>query len=419
MYDAAMKRKPAYLSAFLICAVLVAPAFFSNVAAAEDSWVSMAQMPTARAQIGAAVVDGKIYVIGGVSGANEVYDPAAGTWETKTPMPHPRTSFGIAVCDGKIYVIGGYANTTTGGVPDMSGLVEAYDPAADSWETRASMLTPRGQLTASAVNGKIYTMGGFQDNRGTTSFLNEVYDPASDTWKTQQPLPNAAYGHSAVALGSKIYVIWGQTSGRPNGYLSGPWNQIYDTENNSWTLGAAPPEPVHRSGAVVTSGVDAPQRIYVVGGEVGFMQALNVIQIYDPQTDTWSRGTDMPTARQGLALAAVNDLLYAIGGCYPTNDYTIATSNSQNHRYTTLVAEASPANFVPQQNSAANERYTPIGYTGTEPPTPAPTEASPSGSDTQTNVLLILSVTVSAIVIGAGLAVYFKKYKHKPKQETK
>jgi len=68
-------------------------------AVAEDSWVVLAPMPTARSMLGVAVVDGKIYAIGGTSGTqnilgtNEVYDPATNKWSSKTPMPYSQILF--------------------------------------------------------------------------------------------------------------------------------------------------------------------------------------------------------------------------------------------------------------------------------------------------------------------------------------
>lgn len=90
-----------------------------------DSWASNASMPTARAFFGVALVDGKVYAIGGGGGVNEVYDPVTDTWATKKPMPNPRTSFAIAACENKIYVIGGYGNGTNKG----TAINEVYDPA--------------------------------------------------------------------------------------------------------------------------------------------------------------------------------------------------------------------------------------------------------------------------------------------------
>jgi N-acetylneuraminic acid mutarotase len=53
------------------------------------------------------VVDNKIYVLGGydeewkVLRVNEVYDPATNTWTTKAPIPTSRADFAIAVYQNK------------------------------------------------------------------------------------------------------------------------------------------------------------------------------------------------------------------------------------------------------------------------------------------------------------------------------
>ena len=88
----------------------------------EDSWISLEPMPTPRAGLGTAVVDGKIYAI--VSGVNYEYDPLTNLWTTKEPMPTARRNFGITVFENKIYVLGG--DSSSGG---PLGENEVYDPA--------------------------------------------------------------------------------------------------------------------------------------------------------------------------------------------------------------------------------------------------------------------------------------------------
>jgi N-acetylneuraminic acid mutarotase len=399
------------------CIIAAKPAL-SSVNIAENSWASKASMPTARASFGVAVVDGKIYAIGGGGGANEVYDPVTDSWATRKPMPNPRTSFAIAACENKIYVIGGYDNTNEG-----TAVNEVYDPRTDSWETRSPMPTIRGQLKASVVNGKIYVIGGILEG-GEILSVNEAYDPATDTWTTKSPTPYGVYSHSSVVVDNRIYVISGQYA-IPGHYSPevGPLNQIYNPETDTWTLGAAPLQPAHRAGAVATSGELAPKRIYVVGGEVGFMEATNINQVYDPQKDTWSTGAPMPTARQSLGVAVVNDLIYALGGNFPANGFSTTTSGDLNKRYTTLGnSKVTPINFVPQETCGINEQYTPIGY-GTPdpsyvPPSPTPTQSqAPPQEPVSTPSLtpfattLLAASTASVTVIGIGLLVYFKKRK--------
>ena len=71
-------------------------------------------MPTARLYFSTSAVDGMIYAIGGAGQATwaplrtvEEYDPATDTWTTKAHMPKARMHFSTSAVDGKIYAIGG------------------------------------------------------------------------------------------------------------------------------------------------------------------------------------------------------------------------------------------------------------------------------------------------------------------------
>ncbi len=63
--------------------------------------------------------------------------------------------------------------------------------AADTWTAKSPMPTSRSLLSASAVDGKIYAIGGRRTNGGSASSAVEEYDPATDTWTTKAPMPTA------------------------------------------------------------------------------------------------------------------------------------------------------------------------------------------------------------------------------------
>lgn len=73
-------------------------------------------MPTPRAFLAAASVNGKIYAIGGdevdAQTAVEVYDAATNTWTTVAPLPNGRGDLAVAGANGKIYAIGGTPEET-------------------------------------------------------------------------------------------------------------------------------------------------------------------------------------------------------------------------------------------------------------------------------------------------------------------
>src|SRR3989442_15359617 len=79
------------------------------------TWTPLAPMPTARQEVAAAALDGRIFVIGGF-GANfepvatvEVYDPATDRWEVRMPLPAPTHHLAAAAVGGRLFVAGGYS----------------------------------------------------------------------------------------------------------------------------------------------------------------------------------------------------------------------------------------------------------------------------------------------------------------------
>ncbi len=76
------------------------------------------------------------------------------TWTLKTDMPTARFLAGSAVVDGKIYVVGGAP--VSGGI---SNIVEEYDPAEDTWTRCANMPTSRQGVRAAAVDWIVYAIG--------------------------------------------------------------------------------------------------------------------------------------------------------------------------------------------------------------------------------------------------------------------
>ena len=271
--------------------------------AAEGIWTEKADMPTARMLLGACVLDGKIYAIGGGgaphmgSSAVEEYDPETDTWTRKAPMLTPRAGLGVSAVNGKIYAIGG--------APLGGRAVEEYDPGTDTWIRKADMPTARCFFTTSVVNGKIYAIGGATDTSGPAFRTVEEYDPNTDTWTRKANLPEPRYLHTAGVVDGKIYII----AGSWQAYTASPAVFAYDPASDRWEKKTD--APTARSWQSPTAGV-VDGRIYVIGGDAGPPDAD--VEEYDPATDTWTTRADMPTPRGALSTIALNDKIYVIGG---------------------------------------------------------------------------------------------------------
>ncbi len=266
-------------------------------------WTRGAAMPTERAEVGAAVVAGSIYVVGAYSGAtdaNEAYEPASDAWQTLAPLPQGLNHVCAAGIDSTLYVAGGF-DPTTGNRPVAS--TYAYDPATNTWAVRAPMPTPRGALTCTVVGDTLYAIGGASP-AGDTG-ITEAYDPATDTWRTDPaPMPTPREHLASALLNGLIHVIGGRS---PALGMTGTTHEVYDPVANTWATAA--PLPTGRSGigAAVLAG-----RLHVLGGEADRTFAEN--EAYDPSTDSWLSFAPLPTPRHGLGVVAVGDAIYVLAG---------------------------------------------------------------------------------------------------------
>ena len=247
---------------------------------AGDSWSFGANAP-GRSSEGAGIAHGGLfYTLGGRSFGPRAdiwsYDPDSDTWNaTLTSMSQPRAGLGVAVVGNAIYAIGG--RVATGGPCSGGGLssVERYDIDTDTWTNVAPLLSPRSDLAAATVGGKVYVFGGCDGFRNFTGAV-DVYDPTTDSWSAAPAdMPTARAGMYAVAVkGNTVYVIGGW-NGTPPGLST---NEAYSVASNTWTTALPMPTPRGESGAVGHGG-----RIYVVGGsQPAFGAAVDANEAFKP-----------------------------------------------------------------------------------------------------------------------------------------
>lgn len=196
----------------------------------DDTWSDGVPLPGPRAEFVVESVDDRVYVIGGRvpetpgatsftthvdSDSTEVFDPATGRWSAAAPAPTARNSAASAVLDGRIYVIGGreFSLADDGSaVQENLATVEVYDPVSDTWAETAPLPEPRGGLAAAVHDGAIYVFGGEQHGPEPEVY-DDVwrYDPAADSWTAVDDLPTPRHGLGAATVGDVIYTFGGGT----------------------------------------------------------------------------------------------------------------------------------------------------------------------------------------------------------------
>ena len=288
----------------LLAALLSAP----HTAAQGGSWQTLADLPTPRRLLSAALHGGEIYTFGGCGSPCydptlhpqafeetrvEVFDPATGSWSVRAPMPTIFFSGAATALGGHVYLAGGSVT---------ANVLQRYHPASDSWTLRASMPTPRFGLALVALDGKLFALGG----DGPSGAL-EVYDPGGNSWSSRAPMPTPRVFLAAAAVGGKIYAA----GGSPDccGHSQTNVLEIYDPRTDTWTTG--PPLPAAQQGSAAA---DVGGWFHVFGGFVPGSGTRDQVFVFDPRTATWSAGAAMPTARDQAPAASDGCSAFVPGG---------------------------------------------------------------------------------------------------------
>ena len=261
-----------------------------------------------------AVANGKLYLMGGNQGGKNdrvlEYDLATDKWTTKKPAPWSANHMALGEYRGHIFVFGG---ATQESQPNALKSWE-YDPVADSWKELAPMPDKRTAAVALESGGKFYVIGG-SDEANLSVATNAVYDIATNKWETKKPMPTARNHPAGGVVGGKLYVIGGRLSnGNVANMMSSPTDVVeqYDPATDTWKTMTKMPYATSGQGWTTLQ-----NRIYVAGGEVRDAHADSILRdfvVFDPAANEWNRLPSMPTARHGVVLAALGNRLHAISG---------------------------------------------------------------------------------------------------------
>jgi hypothetical protein len=140
-----------------------------------------------------------------------------------------------------------------------------------------------------------------------------------NTWVEKAPMQVARSGLGVAAVNGKIYAIGGTIE---SGFVPSARgsivfdstangvgiNEVYDPETDTWTYKTSMPTPRLAFGIAVYK-----NKIYCIGGQAN-RSYTGINEVYDPETDTWETKTPMPTPRTWVAANAVNGKIYLMGG---------------------------------------------------------------------------------------------------------
>lgn len=272
---------------------------------AQITWEQKANKPT-KNMCNGVFFNGKIYVSYENSQKHiciEEYDPATNTWKAKKGVSHSINGgvYCFVATTSGMYVLGGYS----GGNP--SNKVEEYNPVLDTFLIKKDMPFAVDCSTASAVNGKIYLIGGVLPNASSGNNKTYEYDPSAETWTAKKNAPRPRSEHYSISVDNKIYTWGGFTT---NG--SGNYIDIYDPSTDTWITGTQCIIP-DRWGYGMGYAKGA---LYFMLGTFGTNLYLLTEEIYsfDIKNNTVTKIGNNKKPKWQKAVVSLNDSIYMIGG---------------------------------------------------------------------------------------------------------
>ncbi len=185
----------------------------------------------------------------------------------------------------------------------------------------------RSEALKGVVDGKLYVFGGFGAGSAGPIVRSDVYDPKTNKWTRIKDLPARLTHVGVTVVGREIWFAGGYTGTGTSGYAQtfatrNVW--IYNVDSNTYRAG--PLLPLARgSGALVYTegylyffnGVDSSRKDRGEGWKLKVGET------------TWTAIKTNPNPRSHLGFAALEGMVYAIGGQHNTDALLTTQTDSQ------------------------------------------------------------------------------------------
>ena len=238
------------------------------------------------------------------------------SWQSSTSSPINRfENYGFSY-GGKLYTMGGFDDNTFDGVTRM----DVFDPSTKKWSYLGEMKAPptHAGLAVDTGNGYAYFVDGYRNIYPNTP-TKEVwrYDIKGNSWQRLPDYPLTGGAGEAALVNGELHFFGGSKADR---VTNTGQHYALDLSNTSagWKKKADQPSSRDHMSAVVYNGA-----IYAVGGEFGHDRDSNhqkILQKYDPNTDKWTRLADAPIAKshaESSTFVHNGKLIWAGGQTFP------------------------------------------------------------------------------------------------------
>ncbi len=260
-------------------------------------------------------------------------------------LPAGRRDFAVATLDdGRVYIIGGRSGAAAGTLVTGKDTVLEFDPRTNTLKSRSEKgFTPRHSFGAAAVKtsagDRIYAVGGYGSTTGTDAPLATVeeFNPKTNKWRTVAPLATGVAQFGITAAGGintaeplqLIHVVSGNKGSEATPAI---------LDSSTFTVQRFAPDPKgpgtwttfnpgsltpRRNHGIATALRGASSRVFIVGGQNAAGTTLDTVEEYVAQTVIGVSSTHTslldgasaaPRKSFGIASSLTTNQIYVVGG---------------------------------------------------------------------------------------------------------
>jgi N-acetylneuraminic acid mutarotase len=284
------------------------------------SWKRLGDMAVARWEAGTVVLDDKLYVFGGYKMPTkackrvDAFDPKDNSWTQFKDLPSAITHMNIVLDGRSVWFAGGFKDGYKGYAISE---VWRYDIDKDTYTAGPSLPEARGSGGLAIVGRKLHYAGGLKKDRDTCSSKHWVLDlekleKGDAKWEEAKPMPEGRCHFGIVTFEGKIYVTGGMYH-HDSRQIDRPLVDIYGPETDSWSRGEdLPTGHTHAEGSTFVH----DKRIWFLGGmaQVGERRWIdNKITVLTSE-GKWKHAGELPKPLSAAAAGIIDGKLYLAGG---------------------------------------------------------------------------------------------------------
>ncbi|HRQ65368.1 MAG TPA: hypothetical protein PKZ76_11005 [Xanthomonadaceae bacterium] len=268
-----------------------------SAAEVAGSWGSGPALPLALSEFAYTTHRERAYIAGGAPGGRDFheFDPATQAWRRLPDLPQPRDHAMLAGYGDNLYLFGGYV----AGLFQPTRQAWRFHLPTSSWHNLPDLPMNMGASGAAALNGRIYV--------ADASGMLVAFDPVAEVYESVPRAPSARDHSQLVSFRGELWLI----SGRLGSFILRSVD-IFDPVAETWRTG-----PLLNAGRSGFAAAVVADQIMVAGGEVlgdGGAELVPTFEVLASESEGWRFGPLMPTPTHGVAGFGLDGRFHVIAG---------------------------------------------------------------------------------------------------------